>query len=106
MIEKSSKSLNEGVSITEHCTSSFDKMEKDSKEINEMVNETFTAFKEQSIAVAEISKAVESLDLLGQQNAESAKEAALQAQKIQEEANDMISITGQLNEIIKGQKAV
>lgn len=59
-------------------------------------------FKEQSIAIEEISKAVESLDVLGQQNADSAKVNANQAVQIQNEANDMAKISNELREIIEG----
>lgn len=105
LIEKSSKSLDEGCKIADGCAQAFDKIEQDSNRINEMVVETFTAFKEQSIAVEEISKAVESLDVLGQQNADSAKVNANQAVQIQNEANDMAKISNELREIIEGKVA-
>ncbi|TDP54049.1 methyl-accepting chemotaxis sensory transducer with Cache sensor [Bacteriovorax stolpii] len=102
LMDASVKNLNHGFGIAEDCSKTFDLIVTDSETINSMVGETFVAFKEQNIAVEEITKAVTDLDLLTQQNAQSAKSNVEHAESLTKEANDLGEVTAELTYIING----
>lgn len=102
LMDASVSNLNKGFSVANDCSKTFDMIVNDSEKINMMVGETFEAFQEQNTAVQEITKAVSDLDLLTQQNAQSAKSNVEYAEALNQEANDMYQITDELTYIIKG----
>jgi methyl-accepting chemotaxis protein len=69
-----------------------------------MIDENFSAFQEQSIAVTEISKAVYELDQLTQKNADSARENVESAKSLHIEAIKLDNVSTELSVIIKGKK--
>lgn len=105
LMDASMKNLNHGFEIAEDCSKTFDLIVTDSETINSMVGETFVAFKEQNIAVEEITKAVTELDLLTQQNSQSAKNNVESAESLNKEANDLGQVTAELTYIINGRVA-
>ena len=105
LIDASVKDLNQGINVATGCSKTFDMIVNDSERINVMVGETFEAFQEQNTAVQEISKAVTNLDLLTQQNSQSAKNNVEYAVALNKEASDMNKITEELTYIIKGKAA-
>jgi methyl-accepting chemotaxis protein len=105
LMDASVKNLDHGFKIANGCSDAFDMIVIDSDKINMMVGETFVAFKEQNIAVQEITKAVGDLDVLTQQNSQSAKSNVGYAEALNKEADDMNYITEELTYIIKGKAA-
>lgn len=105
LMDASVKNLEQGFKIAHGCSSSFDMIVTDSDKINMMVDETFVAFQEQNIAVQEITKAVGDLDLLTQQNSQSAKSNVTYTEALNKEADDMNNVTEELTYIIKGKAA-
>ena len=104
-MDASVTNLNQGFAIANGCSKTFDMIVDDSEKINMMVSETFEAFQEQNTAVQEITKAVGDLDVLTQQNSQSAKNNVEYAEALNKEANDMNQITEELTYIIKGRAA-
>ncbi len=102
LMDASVKNLNHGFGIAEDCSKTFDLIVTDSERINSMVGETFVAFKEQNVAVEEITKAVTDLDLLTQQNSQSAKNNVEHAESLKKEANELGMVTEELTYIISG----
>lgn len=105
LMDASVTNLNQGFAIANGCSKTFDMIVDDSEKINLMVSETFEAFQEQNTAVQEITKAVGDLDVLTQQNSQSAKNNVEYAEALNKEANDMNQITEELTYIIKGRAA-
>jgi len=105
LMDASVTNLNQGFAIAHGCSTTFDTIVNDSERINSMVGETFEAFQEQNTAVQEITKAVGDLDVLTQQNSQSAKSNVGYAEALNKEANDMNQITEELTYIIKGRAA-
>lgn len=105
LMDASVTNLNHGFSIANGCSKTFDMIVDDSERINMMVGETFEAFQEQNTAVQEITKAVSDLDVLTQQNSQSAKNNVGYAEALNKEADDMNQITEELTFIIKGRAA-
>ena len=80
--------------------------------LNIMIDENFSAFQEQTVAVTEISKAVYELDQLTQKNAESAKDNVESAKDNVEsakalhvEAIELDNVSSELSIIINGKKS-
>lgn len=105
LMDASVTNLNQGFSIANGCAKTFDMIVQDSERINMMVGETFEAFQEQNTAVQEITKAVGDLDILTQQNSQSAKSNVEYAEALNKEASEMNQITEELTYIIKGRAA-
>lgn len=105
LINESTEKISEGKEIANFCASSFNTIETESLKINEMILETSVAFKEQTVAVNEITKAIESLDVLGRKNADSARINSTQASHLKNEAEDLTEVTQKLNVIVNGNVA-
>ncbi len=105
LMNASVTNLNHGFDVANGCAKTFDQIVSDSDVINSMVGEAFVAFKEQNIAVQEITKAVCDLDTLTQQNSHSAKSNVEHAEALKHEAEDLGFVTGELTDIINGKKA-
>ena len=73
--------------------------------LNIMIDENFSAFQEQTVAVTEISKAVYELDQLTQKNAESAKDNVESAKALHVEAIELDNVSSELSIIINGKKS-
>jgi len=105
ILKTSSSNLESGLKIAEKCAETFETIVQDSGTINLMIDENFSAFQEQTIAVTEISKAVYELDQLTQKNADSARENVESAKSLHVEAIELDNVSNELSVIIKGKPA-
>lgn len=105
ILETSNRYINGSEEKARACSVYFDKIVDETSEINNMIDETSEALKEQNIAVSEITKAISDLDLLTQKNAQSAKENVSSADVLEHEAQELHLISEKLDSLINGRKA-
>jgi methyl-accepting chemotaxis protein len=96
------KNLDAGLLNANQCGKSLDLIVMDSDKVNMMVNEITEAFKEQATGVHEITNAMGDLDIVTQENANSAKENSKSAEVLHKDALEMENVTRELIKVLTG----
>jgi methyl-accepting chemotaxis protein len=102
LLAVTSENLDYGLSNANLCGQSLDLIVSDSDQVNLMVSEITEAIKQQATGVFEITKAMEDLDLVTQQNANSAEENSKSSEDLHKDALDMELVTRELIEVVTG----
>lgn len=95
MVNEGKEKVQKGITVAQQCNESLDQIVVHVKEVESMVGEVALASREQSVGIAEITKAMGQLDSATQMNAASSKEMAASSEELSAQArklNDSVLI--------------
>jgi methyl-accepting chemotaxis protein len=106
LLEKSTKIIGEGIEISNSCRGAFDQILDSIEQVKQRTVEISLATREQSSGVFEMTKAVQAIDQMAQRNSQSATICASTATKLNEGADQMLSVIEKFLKFVNGVKKV
>ena len=106
IIEASVASADRGVTITKAALVGITAVAESNRKVNDLIGEIAAAAREQAQGVDQLTKGMAQLDQITQQNAATAEENAAAAEQQTAQAGSMLDLVGDVEWVVKGQRAV
>ncbi len=104
MVTVTKDSVAEGVLVTKRCSDSFEEISTRVNKVASMMESIALSSNEQSLGVAQVSKAMEQMDALTQVTATAAHDAAEQSGELRSAGDGLSDVVDSLHNLIDGDK--
>jgi len=104
LLENTIGKVREGSTLIEKTSNEFFELTMNVSKIGGLVGEIAGASREQAQGIAQISKAVEEMNIVVQKNASSSEETAASAEELSSQAEEMLLITSDFDQMIYGRR--
>lgn len=105
MVQETKHNVTTGSEVTRECGQVFDRIVEDVSKVSGMATEIASASQEQARGIAEITKAMNQLDQMTQQNAATSEECASAAEELSAQAGALKTAVGELVVTVLGSNA-
>lgn len=103
LVDKSKNKLERGLEVADNCQKVLEEVVTNATRVNDLLSEISHASKEQTIGIAEISKAISQMDANTSSNTQTAKISELSSKELAANANRLSEIVEKITETVNGQ---
>lgn len=105
LVSDTKQKVEHGTEVARRCGDVIDEIVSKVENVNRMIGEISSASKEQTIGIGEITKAMNELDQVTQENAATSEQVSGSAEKLSGQADSLFGVVMELREVVQGSNA-